>query len=58
MISAATRDRWFESYRTRKKAGAVSSATAVAARVSRRHSCASADASSLIALMRGVVGSA
>ncbi len=38
MISDAMRLRWFDSYRTRKNAGAVSSATAVAARVKRRHS--------------------
>ena len=48
MISDATRLKWLESNRTRKNAGAVSSATNVAARVSLRHSVANADACSLI----------
>ncbi len=46
--SAQIRLRWFESNRIRKNAGAVSSATAVAARVSRRHSWASEEACWLI----------
>ena len=54
MIDAAS-DRWFESYRTRKKAGAVRRATAVAALVRRRHSNASADASGFMPpLKRGL----
>ena len=47
-LSEAARLQWLESNRTRKNAGAVSRATNVAARVSRRHSAASADACSLI----------
>jgi len=46
--SETARLAWSESYRTRKNAGLVSSATAVAARVSPRHSRASAGACSLI----------